>query len=257
MEKQPIYIGVAVQGFIPVRKDPYERSEMVTQVLFGESAAITDEEGRWLYIRTLNDSYEGWIDKKCIEKTETTAATIYIVAHENTKVRNLSNGQKFTIPIGAAIPAVNKGEFSLASYTYRIENPENIVKPGSVSLADVIDDVISVPYLWGGRCGFGFDCSGLTQYLCRVTGKEIPRDAGDQSAAGTTLSFISEARTGDLAFFDDEVGVIHHVGMMIGNDRIIHASGLVKTDRIDQQGIFNEKLGGYTHKLRVIKRLGK
>lgn len=248
--------GVSQQGFIPVRKDPFERSEMITQILFGESVEILDDEARWLYIRTDFDSYEGWIDKKCIEPiNEAIDDPSYLVARQGTKIKNLVDGSEFTLPVGAILPQIENGKFTLSDSMFEIDDPTLLIKPGDLPLSTLIKEVLSVPYIWGGRSGFGFDCSGLTQYLCRAMGKNISRDAGDQSATGSTLSFISEAKEGDLAFFDDTEGMIHHVGMIIDTKHLIHASGRVRIDRIDQQGIFNEQRGEYTHKLRVLKRV--
>ncbi|MDA3821988.1 MAG: C40 family peptidase [Bacteroidales bacterium] len=248
-------IAVSLQGFIPVRKDPYERSEMVTQVLFGEYFNSTDYEGNWIYIKMHNDGYEGWVDKKCITPVHNIQEHAYIVARENTTIVEEKTGQLTILPIGSSITAVKDGTFSIENNTYRLKNMDNYIVPGSVGPKEILSHVLSVPYLWGGRCGFGFDCSGLVQYLCRFAGKNLPRDASEQSAIGETLSFLNEVKTGDLAFFDNTEGMIQHVGMMINNDRIIHASGSVRIDRIDQQGIYNVQLGEYTHKLRVLKRV--
>ena len=114
---------------------------------------------------------------------------------------------------------------------------------------------LNSPYLWGGKTPFGIDCSGLTQIVYRLQGINIPRDAYQQAEIGTTLSFIEESEAGDLAFFDDHDGKIIHVGIIMENNHIIHASGRVRIDRIDQQGIFNKTLGTHTHKLRLIKSI--
>lgn len=255
MEEGTIETGISLQGFIPVRKDPHERSEMVTQVLFGEYVDIDDEAGLWLHIRTHLDNYEGWVDKKCIRRVEVLQPTRYFVARENIRIRDLTAEHSVILPIGSSVPELVNGTFELAAHKFIIEDTSSLEKAGAISAEALFNDLVSIPYIWGGRCGYGFDCSGLTQFLCRINGKEIPRDAGEQSAIGQTLSFMDEARTGDLAFFDNPEGLIHHVGMMFGNNHIIHASGMVRIDKIDQQGIYNEELGQYTYKLRVLKRL--
>lgn len=255
MENGEIIHGICKQGYIPVRKDPHEGSEMVTQILFGEYVRIEKAKGSWCFIRALKDGYEGWIDRKCIERTEKVADHPLLVARSNIRIRNLTDQQPVILPIGSSVPAIRDQEFTMAGTSYGIDNAESLISPGKITMEVLIGELISIPYIWGGRCGFGFDCSGLTQFLARLSGMEIPRDASEQAAIGTTLNFTSEAKTGDFAFFDNTEGMIHHVGMMIGNDRIIHASGMVRIDRIDQQGIYNEKLGAYTYKLRVIKRI--
>jgi cell wall-associated NlpC family hydrolase len=159
------------------------------------------------------------------------------------------------LPAGSSVPELTDGSFRLADNQYAIDDTGSLAKPGEISAEELFPGLVSVPYIWCGRCGYGFDCSGLTQFLCRVNGKELPRDASEQSAVGQTLSFMEETQTGDLAFFDNTEGMIHHVGMMAGKDHIIHASGMVRIDKIDQQGIYNAALGKYTHKLRVLKRV--
>jgi cell wall-associated NlpC family hydrolase len=69
------------------------------------------------------------------------------------------------------------------------------------------------------------------------------------------VAFREAARSGDLAFFDNEEGRITHVGIMLGTSSIIHASGQVRIDEIDHYGIMNKEEKQYSHKLRIIKRL--
>lgn len=249
--------GVSLQGFIPVRKEPFERSEMVTQILFGEFYQILDEEGTWLYIKADLDKYEGWIDRKCSSTAGTREFSPEYILRRNATVINQTDGYSLKLPAGASFPKIMDGKFRIADHQFVVENMEDLHSPGKINITECIDDLVSIPYLWGGRCGFGTDCSGLTQLLSRLSGNEIPRDASEQSAIGETLSFLNEARTGDLAFFDDTEGMIHHVGMIIDDGKILHASGRVRIDRLDHQGIYNEEMGSYTHKLRVIKRLKK
>jgi len=109
--------------------------------------------------------------------------------------------------------------------------------------------------LWGGRSPFGIDCSGFTQIIYKMAGIKIPRDASQQVHVGTALSFVDETQPGDLAFFDDEEGNIVHVGILWKRNKIIHASGKVRIDNVDQFGIFNVDTKRYTHKMRVMKKI--
>ena len=101
----------------------------------------------------------------------------------------------------------------------------------------------------------GIDCSGFTQLVYKINGIKLPRDASQQVEIGTPLNFVEEAEAGDLAFFDNEEGKITHVGILLDNERIIHASGCVKIDKFDHYGIFNSNTKKYSHTLRVIKKV--
>ena len=83
----------------------------------------------------------------------------------------------------------------------------------------------------------------------------MPRDASQQVEVGESLTFVEESRPGDLAFFENAEGKIVHVGIMLDNQRIIHASGKVRIDTLDSTGIFNKELNKHTHRLRVIKNI--
>ena len=114
---------------------------------------------------------------------------------------------------------------------------------------------LNAPYLWGGKSPFGIDCSGFTQMIYKLNGYHLLRDASQQATQGEPLSFIEESEPGDLAFFDNDEGNIIHVGIMMENNYIIHASGKVRIDRLDHLGIYNADVNRHTHKLRVIKKI--
>ena len=113
---------------------------------------------------------------------------------------------------------------------------------------------LNAPYLWGGKTPFGVDCSGFTQMVYKLNGYVLQRDASQQALEGEPLSFIEESQPGDLAFFDNEEGRIIHVGIIMENNYIIHASGKVRIDRLDHLGIYNAETNRHTHRLRVIKK---
>jgi cell wall-associated NlpC family hydrolase len=89
----------------------------------------------------------------------------------------------------------------------------------------------------------------------KLNGHKLMRDASQQSKQGEALSFIEESEPGDLAFFDNEEGNIIHVGIIMEDNHIIHASGKVRIDRLDHLGIYNAEANKHTHRLRVIKKI--
>lgn len=253
--------GLCNLSIIPLRLEPSDASEMVNQVLFGESFKIIEQRKKWSKIRLSHDKYEGWLDNKQIqicsedyykdlkeENTSICAELIEIISHPRT-------GAFFPVLLGCYLPFIENGKVSLDKELYDFQGPLIQTKSDRPALIDYAYQYINAPYLWGGRTPMGIDCSGFTQMVYRLSGFSIPRDASQQALLGETLSFIEESEPGDLAFFDNEEGKIVHVGIILSNNYIIHASGKVRLDRLDQTGIFNSEINGHTHKLRVIKKI--
>lgn len=257
--------GIADLSIIPMRREQSERSEMVSQVLFGELYEILEEAEKWVYVRLLHDGYEGWIDRKmCVPISEeyfrAYQSREHLLATEvfNIVVKDGDWGNKLIVA-GSVLPffdvETNKMQVGDAVYTLVSKTQGK----GEQNLRDLLVSYAlmyyNAPYLWGGRSPYGIDCSGLAQIVYRLIGVSLPRDASQQVVCGQDLSFIEEALPGDLAFFGDEVGNITHVGIIWEQKRIIHASGRVRVDRIDHQGIYNDELKRYTHNLKVIRRI--
>ena len=123
------------------------------------------------------------------------------------------------------------------------------------SLLDTAFKYLNSPYLWGGKNALGIDCSGLTQVVLRIHGMQLLRNACQQVNQGELVPFLQDALPGDLAFFDHGDDHISHVGIIVGEGKILHASGNVHVDKLDNEGIYSEERGFYTHKLRLIKRM--
>ena len=119
-------------------------------------------------------------------------------------------------------------------------------------MKDLAMKYLNTPYLWGGRSPFGIDCSGCTQQVFKICGFRLNRDASQQFLQGTEIEF-ENAKAGDLAFFGS-AEKIDHVGLILDDNKIIHASGHVKIDAIDSAGIRNSN-GEFTHKLKGVRRL--
>jgi hypothetical protein len=221
----------------PMRREPSDKAEMVNQIVYGETAHVLDENEKWYMIQLDHDQYEGWIDKKQVKVTEEVKSDTYPVR----KIFETREGK--IIPCGGYINTNSN-------------NPENRIE----AMNTLIDNFLGSPYLWGGRTFMGIDCSGFTQIIFRSIGMDLPRDAYQQAEKGETIAFIEECAPGDLAFFDNADGRITHVGIITDRDvqgrlQIAHASGEVRKDYLDHQGIFNQDKGQYSHNLRLLKRL--
>jgi len=255
--------GVCTFSIIPVRLTPLHQSEMVNQMLFGELCKIIDSEGEWLRVSLIHDSYEGWINEtqllKISEDEFKRLNTIdpYHSLELVQLIKNKTNNQLFPLLLGSSLYAerTKAFRFNETDYIFEGNHSEPLKSVERKQLLENAYQYLHAPYLWGGRSPFGIDCSGLAQMTYKLSGVNIYRDASQQVSQGDTINFLSEAKKGDLAFFDNEEGEINHVGILISGNSIIHASGRVRIDQIDHQGIYNWEKGIYTHNLRVIKSL--
>ena len=261
--RQIIMIGsICPFGAIPVRKEPAESSELETQALFGEVFYVLESIPGWKLIRLEHDGSEGWVDEKTVipadenEIKRWLTAPAFIISTQCQKL--IREPQKSVQVISGGSRIVFNGEdlnsFVIGKREFYVQLALSDRKP---DLEEVAKCFLNAPYLWGGRTFMGIDCSGLTQIVFKIMGKNIPRNVSQQVECGSIISFVEEAGPGDLAFFDDSEGTIIHVGICLGNGRIIHASGEVRLDYLDHQGIFNNEMQKYTYHLRVIKRIIK
>jgi gamma-D-glutamyl-L-lysine dipeptidyl-peptidase len=253
--------GICSLSVIPCRKEPSSTSEMVTQLLFGETYTIIEEGEDWLQITTNFDNYPCWISVK--QHTPLTDSDCKLLngitlSSELVQVVNQAdNSSVFPITIGATLPNFKNGKCEIGKLKFAFEGQtsDSSVKKSIREIQSTAYLFLNAPYLWGGRSPFGIDCSGFTQLVFKLNGYMLPRDASQQVEIGSPLSFVEEAEAGDLAFFDNEEGNIVHVGIVLENQQIIHASGCVRIDRFDHYGIFHSENKKYSHMLRVIKKV--
>ncbi|MBL7884409.1 MAG: C40 family peptidase [Bacteroidia bacterium] len=255
--------GICNLSIVPCRREPSDKSEMVTQLLFGDTFQVTETQGNWCHIKISYDDYDCWIDKKqflpiqqhtfdIINSTDLICSNefVQLINHKNTN-------HQLPIVIGSSLPNYDAGECTIENQTYIFDG--DIIKdylPNEKNgIIESAYQFLNSPYLWGGKSPFGIDCSGFTQLVYKLNGIRLKRDAYQQAEQGEILSFVEEAEPGDLAFFDNEEGRIVHVGIVLENNKIIHASGKVRIDGFDHHGIFNNDKKDYSHQLRLLKRI--
>ncbi len=240
-------------GIVPLRLEPTDTSEMVSQVLYGEYFKILEERGKWSRIRTAFDSCEAWIDNKQYHKiseddynrfeTEELVLSADLIEFISGENENL-----MPVPLGSVLNFT-----SILNHSHA--GNKTTGKKEKSHLIETAFLYLNAPFLWGGKTPFGIDSSGFTQMVYKLNGYRLSRNAADQAKQGESLSFIEESEPGDLAFFDNKEGIITHVGIMMNDNYIIHADGKVRLDRIDHSGIYNAELRRHTHQLRVIKKI--
>lgn len=253
--------GICPLSVVPVRAEPDDGSEMVTQLLFGETLRINKAHNQWRHITCRYDGYEGWIDEKQYQPLDNKALA---KAEDNPsyalEIAQSATNQSHHIPIvlGSTLPQYDGINFKLGKdkywYNGQAYNPVTTNHKPTV-LEKIVHKYHYAPYLWGGRSPFGVDCSGFTQVIFKILGVPLKRDSNQQVEQGEEVAFIDAAQPGDLAFFPNKAGHIAHVGIILDQKRIIHAHGRVRIDTIDHYGIYNEEKQAYSHQLRTIKRV--
>ncbi len=245
--------------FVPLRSGPTHKSEMVSQILFGEKYTISDVSGSWLKIKTLFDNFQGWIDIDHLQSIADDGSSYGHVLNRSLLCFK-NDGTRIMLEAGCEIynPDFEQKVFTIGKNIY--STPQEFSKDfisTSASVPDIALKFINSPYLWGGRIPSGIDCSGFTQLAYKISNTEISRNSADQANEGVEIDFIDNTIPGDLVFFDNSQGKISHVGMIISKGLVIHASGRVRIDLIDHHGIFKKDINGYSHKLRTIRRIVK
>ncbi|RYC51733.1 C40 family peptidase [Flagellimonas olearia] len=246
--------GICPLSIVPIRTLPEDSSEMTSQLLYGEHFKVLESRKKWSRIRIAHDQCEGWVsnhqfkfiteeDYKAFENPENQQLSPDIVSHVCSQ-----DGMLLPIVLGSMVSSSTLLDHSFEGSSVSGHAQKN-------ELVDVAFLYLKAPFLWGGKTPFGIDSAGFTQMVYKINGITLCRDAEGQSKQGEPLSFIEESEPGDLAFFDNNEGVIDHVGIILKDNYIIHTYGHVRIDRLDHTGIFNTEEKRYTHQLRVIKKI--
>jgi hypothetical protein len=249
--------GICNLAIVPLRAEASDKSEQVSQLLFGEVFEITEWKESWVKIISSHDNYPGWIGRLqftmlghlAYKKFKQTPPPLTLRAV--TQAWKIANNSIYYLPIGSSL-AFLEGTTCFIGH----ERFEIIGEIGETdNLAITAMSFLNVPYMWGGRTHFGIDCSGFTQAVFKLQGINLSRDTGMQVEQGYAINTLHDTKLGDLAFFENSEGKVVHVGIMLNNEKIIHASGQVKIDKIDDKGIYSEELKRYTHKMHGIRRV--
>jgi len=250
--------GICNLAIVPLRLEPGDRSEMTSQVLFGEHFKILEQTEKWSRVEIGFDGYNGWIDNKqfrTISESEYNALQHTEPVMNGDLIEFITSPKNNLLPISLGSSITHLENNSLNAEQYLFEGLKTSGIKGKSNIVNTAYLYLNAPYLWGGKTPFGIDCSGMVQMVYKLNGYKLLRDASQQATQGEPLSFIEESEPGDLAFFDNEEGRIIHVGIIMEDNYIIHAHGKVRIDRLDHLGIYNVDTGRHSHKLRVIKKI--
>ncbi len=253
--------GICRLSNIPMRAEGDDRSEMTSQLLFGEHYSVIqkDESNKWVHIENTFDGYQGWIDLKqhysiSKEYYNQLCNTEYKICTDLTS-RILFKKNVIHITIGAILPLLTNPLFEMEEQLAFTGEAKSLHQRwGAEQLMNLAKKYLNTPYLWGGKTPFGIDCSGFTQQVFKVAGYQLKRDSSEQILQGNEIT-LEGAIPGDLAFFTNKEGKMNHVGIVLKDEQIIHASGKVRIDKLDSKGIFAEDQNTYTHTLFKLKRI--
>lgn len=264
-----IVYALVVNPVTPVRSEPDYGAEQETQLLLGETCVITEEGDGWCRVRNDYDGQTGWVENQRLQRLTEEEYKQYTAIDRSAFVcipialaRCEETGETMPLTIGTHLPAYRQGRFTFAGRHYKIRKSAVATKPyvlNSKTLERLTRPLMNAPYLWGGKNCMGYDCSGFSNVVLSLFGKQLLRNAREQVTQGREVKSLSEAQAGDLVFFNHKSAspsdtAITHVGILLSQDRVIHCAGCVHADSITPQGIGDAETGNLRWELAAIRR---
>lgn len=235
---------------------------MLSQLLFGELMEILEVKGKqWVKVRCASDQFEGWVERAQCKPISAEEFAQYRghFAFSLELVQAVMGPDHFVpVTMGARLPNFDGLHFRMGDLVYTFSGQAlspGEIRPNPDFLLKIAKRYLNTPFLWGGRSPFGIDAAGFVQVVFQFAGMQLPREAAAQIELGATVDFPEQAQPGDIAFFENKSGRITHSGIVMPENKIIHAYGCVRIDLLDHYGIFDEERRVYTRRLRLIKRL--
>lgn len=235
---------------------------MISQLLLGELVEIMEEKGRaWTKVRCVWDNLVGWAASNQLMPVTPSEYEAYR-QHSAMSLELLqaasSNDHFLPIPLGAQLPLFDGIRFQIGEAEYAFSG--QAITPGDATqnremLLKLARRYLHTPFLWGGRSPVGIDAAGLVQMAFKLCGLRLPRTPEQQVFEGDNIDFTEQAQPGDVAFFENNLGRIVHAGIILPDNKIMHAFGKVRIDLLDHYGIYDEERRKYSHRLRVVKSL--
>ncbi len=254
--------GICRLPLVPVRAEPSDRSEMVSQLLFGEHYQVIENtpDKKWQQIVNHFDGYQGWIDSK--QHHQISLSYYQQINNSDFKITTdlhstgSLEGHELHLALGSIVPITTTELFQSATlFEFTGSSKAASQKYAYEGIKRIALQYLNAPYLWGGKSPWGIDCSGFVQQVYRIAGYTLPRDAHQQKEIGVGPIAFQALQPGDLAFFEDEGGKINHVGIILEENLIVHASGKVRIDQLIEDGILNQNK--VSHRMSTIKRVLK
>ena len=242
---------VCALASVPLRREPSDQSEMVSQILAGEPVEILGEAKKyWIEVKCLGDGYFGYADPRHFTLPSKGGQTCIVLHDDMSEWRSEETGATHLFFAGSAF-TVSNNKFYIGEKEYTRVGEEG---PKPQTLIETAKKFLCTPYLWGGRARTGIDCSGLVQISAKLLEIYLPRDAKDQALEGTEIAWNQRSKN-DLAFFENEQGRITHVAILLDPNTVIHASAHVRIDELNERGIIHASTLEQTHKLHSIRRI--